>query len=113
MIRQRYTDYDTESIFACPQGDNVQREGVISFKEEAQLIKRASINMANYDFSEEDIETEDNQMETLDIIGEKKEFDKMIKANKKEYEKEKEELHRKAKEFAEQYTTRVSQNNTE
>lgn len=113
MIRQRYTDYNTESVFVCPQGDNVQREGVISFKEEAQLIKRASINMANYDFSEENIETEYDQKETIDIIGEKKELDKMIKANKKEYEKEKEELHRKAKEFTEQYTTRVSQNKTE
>lgn len=102
MIRQRYTDYDTKSIFVCPQGDNIQREGVISFKEEAQLIKRASTNMANYDFSEEEFESDYNQKETLDIIGEKKELDKMIKENKKEFEKEKGELHKKAKEFTEQ-----------
>lgn len=102
MVRQRYTDYDTESVFICPQGDNIQREGVISFREEAQLIKRASTNMANYDFSEEDIEQDYNQKETLDIIGEKKELDKMIKANKKEFEKEKEEIRKKTKEFIEQ-----------
>lgn len=111
MIRQRYTDYDTESVFICPQGDNIQREGVVSFKEEAQLIKRASANMANYDFSEENFEPEYEQKETLDIIGEKKELDKMIKANKKEYEKEKKELHEKAKEFIEQ--NRVQQTQTE
>lgn len=113
MIRQRYTDYNTESIFVCPQEDNIQREGVISFREEAQLIKRASTNMANYDFSEEDIEPDYNQKETLDIIGEKKELDKMIKANKKEYEKEKGELRKKAKEFYEQNITKEIQAKTE
>lgn len=113
MIRQRYTDYETESIFACPQGDNVQREGVISFREEAQLIKRASQNTANFDFSEEDIDPDYNQKETLDIIGEKKEFDKMIKANKKEYEKEKKELYKKGKEFVEQRISEEIQAKTE
>lgn len=97
MIRQRYTDYDTESIFVCPQEDNIQREGVISFREEAQLIKRASTNMANYDFSEEEFEADYNPKETLDIIGEKKELDKMIKENKKEFEKEKEIIKDKIK----------------
>lgn len=111
MIRQRYTDYDTKSIFVCPQEDKVQREGVISFKEEAQLIKRASTNMANYDFSEEDIEPDYNQKETLDVIGEKKELDKIIKENKKEFEKEKAEIQRKAKEFIEQ--NKVQQAQTE
>lgn len=111
MVRQRYQDYDTESIFICPQGDNIQREGVISFKEEAQLIKRASANMTNYDFSEEKIEPDYNQKETLDIIGEKKELDKMIKANKKEFEKEKQELNKKVKEFVEQ--NKVQQVQTE
>lgn len=102
MVRQRYTDYEVDSIFICPQKDKIQREGVISFREEAQLIKRASINMANYDFSEEEFEQDYNQKETLDIIGEKKELDKMIKHNKKEFEKEKAELERKAKEYTEQ-----------
>lgn len=102
MVRQRYQDYNNDSIFKCPQGDNIQREGVISFREEAQLIKRASANMANYDFSDETLEPEYNQKETLDIIGEKKELDKMIKNNKKEYEKEKAELERKVKEYKEQ-----------
>lgn len=106
MVRQRYTDYEADSIFKCPQGDNIQREGVISFREEAQLIKRASTNLANYDFSEETIEPDYNQKETLDIIGEKKELDKMIKNNKKEYEKEKEIIKNKIKEFEKQ------QNNT-
>lgn len=111
MVRQRYTDYNNDSIFKCPQGDNIQREGVISFREEAQLIKRASVNMSNYDFSDELIEPDYNQKETLDIIGEKKELDKMIKNNKKEFQKEKEELERKAKEFIEQ--NRVQQTKTE
>lgn len=106
MIRQRYTDYKVDSIFKCPQGDNIQREGVISFREEAQMIKRASINLSNYDFSDESIEPDYNQKETLDIIGEKKELDKMIENNKKEFEKEKTELHKKAKEFAEQNITK-------
>lgn len=99
MVRQRYKDYEVDSIFVCPQEDNIQREGVISFREEAQLIKKASQNMANYDFSEENIEEEYNQKETLDIIGEKKELDKIIKNNKKEYEKEKAELERNKKEY--------------
>ena len=111
MIRQRYTDYNNDSIFKCPQGDNIQREGVISFREEAQLIKRASVNMSNYDFSDELIEPDYNQKETLDIIGEKKELDKMIKNNKKEFQKEKEEFERKTKEFIEQ--NRVQQTKTE
>ena len=102
MVRQRYKDYEVNSIFVCPQEDNIQREGVISFREEAQLIKRASANMANYDFSEETFEEDYNQKETLDIIGEKKEFDKWIKAKKKEYEKEGEEIKRKIKEHKEQ-----------
>lgn len=112
MVRQRYKDYEVDSIFKCPQGDNIQREGVISFREEAQLIKRASVNMTNYVFPEEELEPDYNQKETLDIIGEKKELDKMIKANKKEYEKEEKELNRKVKEFAEQHTTTVNQNTT-
>lgn len=99
MVRQRYKDYEVNSIFKCPQGDNIQREGVISFNEEAQLIKRASINMANYVFPEEDLESDYNQKETLDIIGEKKELDKMIKNNKKEYEKEKKIIEEKIKEY--------------
>ncbi len=99
MVRQRYKDYDSDSILKCPQGDNIQREGVISFREEAQLIKRASTNMANYDFSNESIEPEYNQKETLDIIGEKKEIDKIIKNNKEEYEKEKENIKNKIKNF--------------
>lgn len=99
MVRQRYKDYQVDSIFKCPQGDNIQREGVISFREEAQLIKRASTNMANYVIPEEAIEPEYNQKETLDIIGEKKELDKMIKNNKKEYEKEKDIVKNKIKEF--------------
>lgn len=111
MVRQRYTDYNVDSVFKCPQGDNIQREGVISFREEAQLIKRASVNMANYDFSDETIEPDYNQKETLDIIGEKKELDKMIKNNKKEFQKEKEEAYKKAKEFIEQ--NKVQQTQTE
>lgn len=99
MVRQRYTDYNTENIFKCPQEDNIQREGVISFREEAQLIKRASANMANYDFSEEDFEEDYNQKETLDIIHEKKELDKMIKKNKKEFDKEKEIIKNKINEY--------------
>lgn len=113
MVRQRYQDYNSDSIFKCPQGDNIQREGVISFREEAQLIKRASTNLANYDFSSENIEPEYNQKETLDIIGEKKELDKIIKANKKEYEKEKKEFQRKAKEFVEQNISKEIQAKTE
>lgn len=110
MVRQRYTDYKTDSVYKCPQGDNIQREGVISFREEAQLIKRASINMSNYDFSEELIEPDYNQKETLDIIGEKKELDKIIKNNKKEYEKEKDILKNKIKEFEkEQQQTQQTQ----
>lgn len=92
MVRQRYQDYNSDSIFKCPQEDNIQREGVISFREEAQLIKRASLNMANYDFSEEAVEPEYNQKETLDIIGEKKEMDKIIKSSKKEYQALKKEI---------------------
>lgn len=102
MVRQRYKDYKVDSIFVCPQGDKIQREGVISFREEAQLIKRASANMANYDYSSEAFEEDYNQKETLDIIGEKKELDKIIENNKKEFEKEKGEIQRKAKEFIEQ-----------
>lgn len=98
MIRQRYQDYNSDSIFKCPQGDNIQREGVISFREEAQLIKRASANLANYDFSSENIEPEYNQKETLDIIGEKKELDKIIDYNKKEYNKFMKEFKERAKE---------------
>ena len=99
MVRQRYQDYNNDSIFKCPQKDNIQREGVISFREEAQLIKRASVNMTNYDFSDEKFEPEYNQKETLDIIGEKKELDKIIKNNKKEFEKEKEIAKNKIKEY--------------
>lgn len=99
MVRQRYEDYEVNSIFKCPQRDKIQREGVISFNEEAQLIKRASANMANYVFPETDLEPDYNQKETLDIIGEKKEIDKIIKNNKKEYEKEKEIVKNKIKEF--------------
>ena len=113
MVRQRYTDYEVNSIFVCPQEDNIQREGVISFREEAQLIKRASTNMANYDYSSEAFEEDYNQKETLDIIGEKKELDKMIKNNKKEYEKEKAELERKAREFVEQNKEQNKQVKTE
>ena len=103
MVRQRYTDYNNDSIFKCPQEDNIQREGVISFREEAQLIKRASVNLNNYDFSNEVIEPDYNQKETLDIIGEKKELDKMIKNNKKEYEKEKKILEDKITEEHNKY----------
>lgn len=99
MVRQRYTDYKVDSIFECPQGDNIQREGVISFDQEAQLIKRASVNMSNYDFSEETLEPDYNQKEAIDIIGEKKEIDKIIKNNKKEYEKEKEIIKNKIEEY--------------
>ena len=102
MVRQRYKDYEVNSIFVCPQEDNIQREGVISFREEAQLIKRASTNMANYDFSNEEFEQEYNQKETLDIIGEKKELDKIIKNNKDKYEKENKEIERKIKTYKEQ-----------
>lgn len=105
MIRQRYTDYETNSIFISPQEDNIQREGVISFKEEAQLIKRASINTRNYDFTEEQIEPDYNQKEAIDIIGEKKELDKMIETNKKEYKKEYEEAQNKIKEYKQQQQT--------
>ena len=103
MVRQRYKDYEVNSIFKCPQEDNIQREGVISFDQEAQLIKRASVNMNNYVFPEEDLEPDYNQKETLDIIGEKKELDKMIKNNKKEYEKEKKILKDKIAELELQY----------
>lgn len=99
MVRQRYKDYKVDSILKCPQEDNIQREGVISFREEAQLIKRASVNLANYDYSDEAIEPEYNQKEALDIIGEKKELDKMIKNNKKEYKKEKKILEDKIEEY--------------
>nr|DAJ65713.1 MAG TPA: hypothetical protein [Microviridae sp.] len=99
MVRQRYKDYEINSVFKCPQEDNIQREGVISFDQEAQLIKRASTNMANYVFPENDLEPDYNQKETLDIIGEKKEIDKIIKNNKKEYEKEKEIIKNKIKEY--------------
>lgn len=99
MVRQRYQDYEVNSVFKCPQEDNIQREGVISFDQEAQLIKRASVNMSNYDFSEEEIEQDYNQKEAIDIIGEKKELDKIIKNNKKEYEKEKEIIKNKIKEY--------------
>ena len=109
MVRQRYTDYKVNSIFECPQEDNIQREGVISFREEAQLIKKASINTRNYDFSEEQIEPDYNQAETLDIIGEKKELDKMIKANKKEYQKE----YKKAEQIVKEYKETQKQQQTE
>ena len=98
MIRQRYKDYETNSVFKCPQGDNIQREGVISFEQEAQLIKKASTNMANYVFPEESIEPDYNQKETLDIIGEKKEMDKIIEHNKKELENLKKETRKSMKE---------------
>lgn len=113
MVRQRYTDYNNDSVFKCPQGDNIQREGVISFREEAQLIKRASINMSNYDFSDEAIEPDYNQKETLDIIGEKKELDKMIKNNKKEYEKEKKILEDKYMELQYQQLQRPPEKTTQ
>ena len=112
MVRQRYKDYEVNSIFECPQEDNIQRDGVISFKEEAQLIKRASMNARNFDFSEENIEEEYNQKETLDIIGEKKELDKMIKNNKKEYEKEKAILDEKIKKYK-QENNKENNNTTE
>lgn len=98
MVRQRYKKYETNSVFKCPQEDKIQREGVISFREEAQLIKRASANLTNYDFSNENIEPDYNQKETLDIIGEKKELDKMIEYNTKEYNKFMKEFKERGKE---------------
>lgn len=113
MVRQRYKDYNNDSIFKCPQGDNIQREGVISFREEAQLIKRASANLSNYDFSDEVIEPDYNQKEALDIIGEKKELDKMIKDNKKEYKKEYEIVKNKIKEFEREQQAQQAQQTTQ
>lgn len=96
IIRKQSDIAKDKTIIRCVQGDNVQREGVLSLKQEIQLLERSGKLLSqsidkNIKNMEEEIKVERRFKEALDLIDEKRILDKAIKKNTDEINRMKQE----------------------
>ena len=96
IIRKQSDIVKDKTMIRCKQGDNVQREGVLSLKQEIQLMERSGKLLTNaidknIKNMEEEIKVEKRFKEALDLIDEKRILDKAIKKNTDEITKLKKE----------------------
>lgn len=96
IILDRTAQEYVNNIISLPQKDNIQREGVLSMRQEKVLLEKAGHLLTktidkNVQIADAEIEALDREKEIFDILDEKRVLDDFIKKNKEEYEKLKKE----------------------
>lgn len=84
------------NIISLPQLDNIQREGVLTMRQEKILLEKAGQLLTktidkNVQVADAEIEALNKEKEIFDILDEKREIDKIVKKNKEEFERLKKE----------------------